>query len=47
MDANVILANRASLPPPRLVKPDTSPEERMIESILLKERWSLIQSGHN
>jgi len=22
-------------------------EERMIKSVLLKERWSLIQSGHN
>ena len=24
-----------------------SPEEKSIESLLLKERWSLIQSGHH
>jgi len=47
MDANVILVNRASLSPPHLLKPDMSPEDRAIESILLKERWSLIQRGHN
>jgi len=47
MDANIILANRASLSPPHLLKPDMFPEDRAIESILLKEQWSLIQSGHN
>jgi len=47
IDANVILANKTSLPSPYLVKPDMPPEDRVIESTLLKERWSLIQSGHN
>jgi len=47
IDANVILANKTSLPSPLLVKPDMSPEDRAVESTLLKERWSFIQSGHN
>jgi len=47
IDANVILANKTSLPSPLLVKPDMSPEDRVVESTLLKEHWSLIQSGHN
>jgi len=47
IDANVILANKTSLPSPFLVKPDMSLEDRAIESILLKEHWSLIQSGNN
>jgi len=47
IDANVILANKTSLLFSFLVKPDMSPEDRAIESILLKEHWSLIQSGHN
>ena len=47
MDANIILANKTSLRTPLMVKPDMSLEERAIESVLLKERWSLIQSGHN
>jgi len=27
------------------IKPDMTPEERKIEGLLLKERWSLLQSG--
>jgi len=30
---------------PIYIKPDLSPEERAKESILLKERWGLIQKG--
>ena len=45
--AATILANRSSLAPPIFIKPDLSPTERDIESILLKERWSLIQNGHS
>ena len=44
-DMTKILSNKGSLPKPFLIKPDMSPEQRLIESVLLKERWSLIQSG--
>ena len=47
MDVNTILANKSSLPSPLIIKPDMSPQERAIESVLLKERWSLIKAGHN
>ena len=47
MDVSAILANKKSLSSPFTIKSDMSPEERKIESILLKERWSLIQIGHN
>ena len=30
---------------PIVIKPDLTPEERQRDSILLKERWTLIQSG--
>ena len=30
---------------PFFVKPDLSPEERLRDSILLKERWKLIEAG--
>ena len=33
------------MPAPVRIKPDMSKEERHRESILLKERWSLIESG--
>jgi len=46
IDAATILANRSQLSSPLLIKPDLSPAEREIESILLKVRWSLIQKGH-
>ena len=45
VDVTNILANRWSLSPPYSLKPDLSPTERLKESILLKERWKLIQSG--
>ena len=43
VDVTNILANRWSLFPPYSLKPDLSPTERLKESILLKERWKLIQ----
>ena len=47
IDATSILANKASLSSPIFIKPDMSPAELAVESILLKERWTLIQGGHN
>ena len=45
IDATTILANRTSLSSPIFIKPDMSPAEQKIESILLKERWLLIEGG--
>ena len=45
LDANNILLNRGNISPPIVIKPDMSKEERDIESVLLRERWNLIQSG--
>jgi len=47
MDVNTILASKSALPSPLIIKPDMSPEERVIEAALLKERWTLIKAGHN
>ena len=47
IDANAILASRSSVSPPFLIKPDMSPVECANESTLLKECWSLIQTGYN
>ena len=47
MDASSILSKRADLPTGITIKPDMSIPEQQTESILLKERWSLIQSGVN
>ena len=45
-DATSVLSKRGSLRNSTLsIKPDMLPTERKCESILLKERWSLIQSG--
>ena len=44
-DVSSILANKRFLMPPLSIKPDLSPEQRLRESILLKERWKLIQDG--
>ena len=46
IDASSILANRGQLSSPIFIKPDLSPAELEIESILLKERWNLIEAGH-
>ena len=47
IDANAILVNKSSISSPFLIKSDMSPVERANESILLKEHWSLIQTGYN
>ena len=44
-DVSKILSKRGLLSRPYLVKPDMSPEQRLAESALLKERWRLLQSG--
>ena len=46
-DVSSILANRQNLPKGLTIKPDLSPAERAVESLLMKERWQLIQSGQN
>ena len=45
IDVSLLLSQAKSLPKDLRIKPDMSKEERLIESLLLKERWSLIQSG--
>ena len=46
IDVSILLSKAAkSLPKGIRIKPDMTREERHIESLLLKERWSLIQSG--
>ena len=45
-DVSSVLLRRRSLQSSTIyIKPDMSPTERKSESLLLKERWSLIQSG--
>ena len=44
-DVCAVLSNRSSVPTPYRIKLDPSPEEREVDTILLKHRWSLIQSG--
>jgi len=46
-DVNEILASRKFLHTPFIIKPDLSPAKRAIESVVLKERYSLIQTGVN
>ena len=45
IDVSLLLSKAKSLSKDIRIKPDMSQEERLIESLLLKERWSLIQSG--
>ena len=45
IDVSLLLSKAKSLPKDIRIKPDMTHEERLIESLLLKERWSLIQSG--
>ena len=47
IDVTTILSNRASLNASISIKQDLSPEEKHLESILLNERWKLIQAGHD
>ena len=44
-DVISLLAYRGELPEGVKIKPDLSPQERLCESLLLKERWKLIQAG--
>ena len=46
-DVSSILSNRQFLPKDLTIKPDLPPAERAVESLLMKERWQLIQSGQN
>ena len=46
-DVSSVLSKWGSLNKPIYIKPDLSLEDRCLEVILLKERWSLIQSGTN
>ena len=46
-DVSNILSKKRALLKPFSLKPDMSYEQRVIEYNLLKERWSLIQSGTN
>ena len=45
IDASNLLRNKTKLKPGIFLKSDLSTEERAKESLLLKERWSLIQKG--
>ena len=44
-DVMSLLSLKTSLPNSIVFKPDLSPQEQAINSLLLKERWLLIQSG--
>ena len=44
-DVYSLLSKRSVAKPPLLIKPDLSRQERSFESLLLSERWSLLQSG--
>ena len=46
-DVSSSLSKRGSLNKPISINPDLSFEDRHLEANLLKERWSLIQSGTN
>ena len=45
VDATCLLSRTRDFKKPVFIKPDLSPDQRRRESILLKERWSLIESG--
>ena len=45
IDVTTLLIKARSLPKETRIKRDMSHKERLTESLLLKERWSLIQSG--
>ena len=44
-DVELVLSNAGSLSRPIFVKRDLSPTQRAREALLMKERWSIIQSG--
>ena len=43
--STLALTKIASFKSPTRIKPDLTPEERKAESVLLKERWTLMQLG--
>ena len=43
LDAAPVLSSLDKIPSPFSIKPDMSPEQRLIENKLLKERYNLIQ----
>ena len=45
IDASALLLKARSLPKTIRIKPDISQADRLVESLLLKERWSLIQNS--
>ena len=46
MDVTNILSNRSSIDNNNItIKPDMNPQDQRKEALLLKECWSLIQSG--
>lgn len=45
IDAQSVLTNRDKVSQPIIIKPDMSKEDRDIQSVLLRERWNLIQTG--
>jgi len=45
IDVSLLLSKAKSLPKDIRIKPDMTCEERHIESLLFKERWTLIQNG--
>ena len=44
-DVTNLLMKRGSSSKCYLIKPDLSPEDRLSESILLKKRWDVMNSG--
>ena len=45
-DVSSVLSKRGSLSHPVFIKPDLTKEERLRDSVLLKERWKLITPNH-
>ena len=43
IDVSILLSKASTLPKGIRIKPDMNPEERHTESLLLKERWTLMQ----
>ena len=44
-DAEAVLSKRSSFCAPIVIKQDMTKEERLVESILLREQWNLVQNG--
>ena len=44
-DVTKVLVNRGKLNHPYYIKPDMTQEQRQVESVLMRIRWQLIQSG--